>query len=189
MGEKETMTAAAMQSNPLYAQPGMAGEMPATREAGSGMATGRVKPELYVEEAPRDVATGQSSGKTMAHDDWQTQDSVKAPRDVATGQSSGRAANIGSSGQDGVGIDDASAGPNLGSSGQERSGMSGAQSNPMYQEGGMSGTNPMYEAGRVATGDLDGDGAAEAAIPGDPIPDIDVAAARGTWDIKKNDGR
>ena len=120
MGEKETMSGDALRESPTRASQGRESSAPSVSE------------------------------------------SVTAPRDVATGQSSGRMENIGSSGMD-TGQHD-SADPNLGSSGQERSGMSGAQSNPMYQESGQAGTNPLHESGRVATGDLDGDGAPESAI-------------------------
>lgn len=51
----------------------VAGTVKTTREAGSGMATGK---RQY---APRDAATGQASGKRQ-----------HSPRDVATGQSSGK---------------------------------------------------------------------------------------------------
>jgi hypothetical protein len=172
MGEKETMTGAEMRESPSRASLGREASAPSVSER---------------EMAPRDVATGQASGKIMAQDDWHAQ-GVTSPRDVATGQSSGRMENIGSSGQDGGQVD--SAAPNLGSSGQERSAMSGAQSNPAYNESGNSGTNPMYEPDQavvggavpggsiisaavssvgelgtdVATGDLDGDDGAEAKV-------------------------
>ncbi len=81
--------------------------------------------ETTAGEALRESPTKQSTGQTTARES-PTRASLgresSAPRDVATGQSSGRVANIGSSGQDGVGIEDASAAENLGSSGQERSG-------------------------------------------------------------------
>ena len=80
-----------------------------------------------------ELATGDSDGDAPESD--------AGPR-----QSSGRMENIGSSGQDGVGVQDDSAAPNLGSSGQERSGM-----------------------------------------PGDPVPDIDAAAAKLNWNIGKNE--
>ena len=81
MGEKETMSGDALRESPTRASQGRESSAPSVSEG------------------------------------------VTAPRDVATGQSSGRMENIGSSGMD-TG-QDASAAPNLGSSGQERSGISG----------------------------------------------------------------
>ncbi len=81
MGEKETMSGDALRESPTRASQGRESSAPSVSEG------------------------------------------VTAPRDVATGQSSGRMENIGSSGMD-TG-QDASAAPNLGSSGQEQSGISG----------------------------------------------------------------
>jgi len=98
------------------------------RETGSGMATGRASVQTA-----RETGTGMATGKTMAADDWNT---------------------------------------------QQKNSMTGAQSNPMYKDSGSSGVNPMYEGNarnatkarsnvqnnRVATGDLDGDGTTDRTI-------------------------
>ncbi len=143
-------------------------EPPKARRGGMKMGEKETMSGDALRESPTRASQGRESSAPSVSE------GVTAPRDVATGQSSGRMETIGSSGQDGVGVQDASAAPNLGSSGQERSSMSGAQSNPLYEDQGQTGTNPMHEAGRVAPADLDG------------LPDIDAAAAKLNWDLVKN---
>lgn len=94
------------------------------RETGSGMATGRASVQTA-----RETGTGMATGKTMATDDWNT---------------------------------------------QQKNSMTGAQSNPMYKDSGSSGVNPLYEGNARATktrsnvqnnvADVDGDGATDRTI-------------------------
>ncbi len=147
MCEKETMSGDALRESPTRASTGRESSVPSVSEgvtAGVGVEDDSAAPNLGSSGQERKGGYLPEAGKELD------------PRDVATGQSSGRMENIGSSGMD-TG-QDASAAPNLGSSGQERSSMSGAQSNPLYEDQGQTGTNPMHEAGRVAPADLDGDG-------------------------------
>ena len=139
-------------------------------------------------------ATMVSLAQSNARQDSSTQNtSVVSPRDAATGQASGKRMHkpitvtnsMDASGQAGVMVRESPSKASLGKTSvdtgaqeKHKNTMTGAQSNPMYQESGNSGTNPLYESNsrnatktrsniqnnRVATGDVDGDGAAESTI-------------------------
>ncbi|MGE5110345.1 MAG: hypothetical protein ACM3JB_05780 [Acidobacteriaceae bacterium] len=136
----------------------------------------------------RDQATGLASGKRMHKPmPMKTQDAsaqgVVSPRDVATGQASGRegivhrdlATRNAADAQEAVQSEVHSARET--GSGMATGRMSATHSNPMYKDSGVSGNNPLYQGSsratksrsnvqnnRVVTGDVDGDGAAEAVV-------------------------
>jgi len=139
--------------------------------------------------SPRDVATGQASGKRM-HKPVTINESVEglqkqniihrdlSARETGSGMATGRA-SVQTARETGTGM---ATGKTMASDDwnvqqKQKSTMSGAPSNPMYQENGNSGTNPLYQGkdriaskprsnvqNNVATGDVDGDGMADRTI-------------------------
>lgn len=114
--------------------------------------------------SPRDVATGQASGKRMHKPMTITKDTDVSSPGVMVRESPSKAS---------LGKTSVAADTQVNAKGS----MSSAQSNPMYKDSGNSGVNPMYENNaratktrsniqnnRMATGDLDGDGTADRAI-------------------------
>lgn len=141
---------------------------------------------------PRDAATGQASGKrmhkpmTMVNDEQQaSQQNVTSPREASSGMATGKR--------------EAASGQASG-----KNSMTPAQSNPLYQQGGNSGTNPLYEGkNRVAAGDVNSDGAASRAtktrsnvqnnrvaagdVNGDGVSDATVSSQPGAQAQMKGD--
>ncbi len=141
---------------------------PTTREQGTGMATGKRqhKPMLNVQAQSDEqgVQTARETGSGMATGRLKSDGIVHrdlAARETGAGMATGLAAQDSGDGQDT----------------KHKNTMTGANSNPLYEKGGMQGSNPLYESqqratktrsniqnNRVATGDVDGDGAAEVVV-------------------------
>ena len=150
MGEKETMSGEALRESRININDGPNRISTNLREAADGS----------------ELATGDSDGDAPESD--------AGPR-----QSSGRMENIGSSGQDGVGVQDDSAAPNLGSSGQERKG------------GFLPGAGQQLDPRDVATGQSSGTivqpgaGAGPHVRLAEDTPGGDLATAQGLPHVTK----
>jgi hypothetical protein len=154
------------------------------REASTGMATGKASVQ-----SPRDAATGQASGKQMQATDSNTQpaayeQSVTTAREASSGMATGRTAQAPTGTHHEAELRESPSKASLGKTSAaddwnaQNKNMNGAQSNPMYKDDGKSGNNPLYQAdsqkitksrsniqnNRVAAGDVNGDGAADAAV-------------------------
>jgi len=146
------------------------------REAGSGMATGRIAAQAPTGthhdvsaqadvQTARETGSGMATGKTAQPATGPRQDGV-IHRDLAA-----REAVTGTEPHKTTAADD------WDEQQKKKNRMSGAQSNPLYQDNGMSGTNPLYQGSqkitksrsniqnnRVAAGDVTGDGSADRAV-------------------------
>ena len=153
------------------------------REASTGMATGKASVQ-----SPRDAATGQASGKQMQATDSNTQpaayeQSVTTAREASSGMATGRTAQAPMGTHHETELRESPSKASIGKTSAmddwnaQNKNMNGAQSNPMYKDNTMSGTNPLYESSqkitksrsniqnnRVAAGDVNGDGAADAVV-------------------------
>ena len=109
----------------------------AAREAATGLATGKA-----AIKSPRDIATGQASGKRAATGDVNGDGAaeVSKPRDSATGQASGKQVNEVKAPRD-VATGQASGKRQH----QPVTKTTGAQSSPIYKDAAKEGTNPLYE--------------------------------------------
>lgn len=160
-------TLAIAQSDVRQDQSGQANGAATQRDQATGLASGKRmhKPMLMTTQdvsaqgvvSPRDVATGQASGRQgIVHRDLATRNSADAQEAAQSEVPSARETG----------------------SGMATGRMSATHSNPTYKDSGMSGNNPLYQGSsrtatktrsnvqnnRVATGDVDGDGAADAAV-------------------------
>jgi hypothetical protein len=161
------------------------------REAGSGMATGKTAQAplgthhdgvIHRDLAAREASSGQATG-------------VQSPRDLATGQASGKAAVTGSKP---MASDDWDAQQKNGMSGVQSNpmynGSTSSGSNPLYQgkdrvaAGDVNGdgaaaratkTRSNIQNNRVATGDVNGDGAADVSVSANGQSQMKAEPSRG----------
>lgn len=113
------------------------------REAGSGMATGKRQHQpvtITARETGSGMATGRKSGSVVAADF----NSVTTARETGSGMATGKQV----SGDPHENTDErnsAHATESLDAGSKHAANMSSAQSNPLYKDGGMQGSNPLYE--------------------------------------------
>ncbi len=171
---------AAGQSNGSQNQASSPSQVKAPRDTASGQATGKRmhKPLVFRQDATaREAATGKATGKTMAHDDWQA-------RTAKSSDTNGQSVSVGDVNQDGAadrsktppsrtgqtrvatgdvngdGRADVAATKSSGHATEQNAAINTSHSNIRNAREAASGK----ATGRVAAGDVNGDGRADLAV-------------------------